>query len=589
MRQQGQVQVSELKEAILAQRSTFRRATWISLIAGLLSLMPTLYMLEVYDRVVNSRSLITLQMLLLLAIGVYVVMEVLDWARAEMMRRAGEAFDARVRERLFDATFMAHLGELKLSGYQVFGDLRTLREFFASPALLALMESPIAIVFLLLIFWIDPTLGWFAVIGATVQLVLALLTERRVLPPLKAATTAAIQAQMYAGGVVRNAEIIEAMGMQDGIRKQWQKMQHKHLQLQALASDHAGSLTAMAKSVQLIQGSALLGLGCWLTVQGTLAGGGGMMIVASILGGMVLKPLVQAVSNWQLVVSGRDAYQRLDRLLTLVQPPPVRMPLPVPQGHLSVEAMTAGAPGGGERPSAPILRNVSFTLKAGECLAVVGPSASGKSTLARLLTGVWPAQAGRVRLDGADIFTWDKAELGPFLGYLPQEIELFDGTLGENIARFGPVAPDKLHAAGSLAGLELLIAELPQGYDTPIGEDGAFLSGGQRQRVGLARAIYGDPHLVVLDEPNASLDEAGSAALVTLLRTLKSRGVTVVIMTHRRKILSVVDRMLVLFDGAVQTYGPRDEVLAAIDKARHDGDLQAPVARLDDPGQGRRT
>lgn len=587
MREKNHAKASELKEAILAQRPTFNRVAGISLIAGLLSLMPTVYMLQIYDRVVNSRSMITLQMLLLLAIGVYVVMEVLAWAWAEMMRQAGEAFDARVRERLFDATFMAHLGGLKLSGNQVFGDLRTLREFFVSPALLALMESPIAIVFLLLIFWIDPTLGWFAVVGAIVQLILALLTERRVQPPLKDANAAAIQAQMYAGGAVRNAEIIEAMGMQDGLHHRWQQMQQKHLRLQAAASDHAGSLTAMAKSVQLIQGSALLGLGCWLTVQGTLAGGGGMMIVASILGGMVLKPLVQTVSNWKLVVSARDAYQRLDRLLTLVPPPRERMSLPVPLGHLSVEAITAGAPGGGERPSAPILRNVSFALKAGECLVVVGPSASGKSTLARLLTGVWPAQAGKVRLDGADIFAWDKAELGPYLGYLPQEIELFDGTLGENIARFGSVAPDKLHAAGSLAGLDDLIAELPQGYDTPIGEDGAFLSGGQRQRVSLARAIYGDPRLVVLDEPNASLDEAGEAALVTVLGTLKSRGVTVVIITHRTNILAVADQMLILVDGTVQVFGPRDEVLAAIDKARRAGGVQPPDAPLTNRGSGR--
>ena len=563
-----QSQIPELEQAIRAQGSTYYRVLAISLFAGLLSLTPTLYMMQIYDRVVNSRSLVTLQMLLVLALGVYLVMEVLHWARAEMMRQAADKVDARLNERLFDAVFMSQLFKLRLSGNQVFSDLRTLREFFVSPVVFAVMESPMAVVFLVAIFWINPMLGAFALMGAMVQLLIALLTEKKVHPPLQEAGRASIAAQMYAAGGMRNAQVIESMGMLEGVHARWLRLQRKSLELQAVASDSAGGLSAAAKSVQLIQGSALLGLACWFAIVGELNGGGGMMIVASILGGMVLKPLVQAVTGWKQVIAMRDAYERLDRLLTQMPAQPEQMSLPAPQGHLNVSALTASAPSLNDAASMPILRNVSFGLNAGECLAVIGPSGSGKSTLAKLLIGVWPARQGKVRLDGADVFAWNKSELGPFLGYLPQEIELFDGTLAENIARFGEVDMHKVRAAAELAGLDSLVQGLPQGYDTPIGEEGAFLSGGQRQRVALARAVYGQPRLVVLDEPNASLDEEGDLALLELLGKLKGRGVTVVVISHRTNILSVVDRLLLLVEGTVQAFGPRDEVLAKINAAR---------------------
>lgn len=560
-------QSTELAQAIRAQSGTYYRVWAISLLAGLLALTPTLYMLQVYDRVVNSRSLVTLQMLVLLVLGIYVVMEVLHWARAEMMRQASEQVDADLNERLFDAVFMAHPHKLKVNGHQIFADLRTLREFFASPVLFAVLESPMTLVFLLVIFWINPMLGGFALLGALIQLVLALLTEKKVRAPLQEASQASIAAQMQASGGVRNAPVIESMGMLDGMHARWLQLQRKSLLLQAIASDRAGGLSATAKSVQLIQGSALLGLAGWLTIEGELQGGGGMMIVASILGGMVLKPLVQAVSNWKQVVAMRDAYDRLDQLLAQMPPRSDQMSLPAPQGHLSVTAVTAGAPARSEGASPPILRNVSFALKAGECLAVIGPSGGGKSTLARLLIGVWPAQQGKVRLDGADVFAWDKSELGPHLGYLPQEVELFDGSLAENIARFGEVDLPQVQAAAQLAGLEDLVQALPQGYDTPIGEDGAFLSGGQRQRVGLARAVYGQPRLVVLDEPNASLDAEGDRVLLDLLGALKQRGVTVVVITHRSHLLTLADRLLLLIEGTVQAWGTPEEVMAKINAA----------------------
>ena len=554
---------SELRESIWALRPYWTRTLFLSIVTGTLSLAPTLYMLEVYDRVVNSASLITLAMLTLLVLGVYVVMEVLEWVRVEMMQHAGQQLDDRLGERVFDAVFAANLRKVQAGGSQALTDMRTLREFFYSPVLLGAMEAPVALLFLVLIFLISPVLGWFAVLGAMAQLLIAVMTERRTQPPLAEANKAAIGAQGYATGALRNAQVIESMGMLEGIHRRWMQRQRKFLLLQAEASDHAGGLTAASKSVQLIQSSALLGLGCWLMLQGELAGGGGMMIVGSILGGKVLQPLVQVVSNWKLVINVRDAFQRLDNLLQQVPAGAERMSLPAPRGYLSVEAVTAGAPGS---PVA-ILRNVSFALPAGQCLAIVGPSASGKTTLARLMMGLWPTLAGKIRLDGADMFAWNKTELGPFVGYLPQGVELFDGTLAENIARFGEIDREKVEEAARLIGLDALAAELPQGYDSRIGEDGAFLSGGQRQRVGLARAIYGNPRFVVLDEPNSSLDERGEAALLQMLQALKHRGVTVVVITHRTSVLAAADRMLILRDGMVQGYGPRDEVLAALKKA----------------------
>ena len=287
-----------------------------------------------------------------------------------------------------------------------------------------------------------------------------------------------------------------------------------------------------------------------------------MMIVASILGGRVLAPLVQIITQWRMVVNVRDAWQRLDDLLAAVPVKARPMPLPAPRGMLQVEVLMAGAPNTG----VALLKNVAFSLLPGEVLAVVGPSASGKTSLARLLVGLWPVASGSIRLDGADIFAWDKSELGPCLGYLPQGVELLDGTLAENIARFGEVEPAKIKAAALAVGLHDFIMSLPLGYESPVGREGAMLSGGQRQRVALARAIYGDPVLVVLDEPNSSLDEAGDEALATVILELKARGTTFVIMTHRTSVLAVADKMLVLRDGVMQAFGPRDDLLAALKK-----------------------
>ena len=555
---------SELHEAILAFKPHYWRAFRFALIGALLILAPTAYMFEVYERVVNSRSHTTLVMLTVILVIAYIVMEVLDWARSETMREAGQLLDQRMAPRVFQAMYESNLRRMGPPSIQPMNDFRTVRDFLHHPVLGALMESPISLVFMLILFLASPVLGWAAVAGALVQVGLAWLNERSTNPPLTEANRSAIAAQQYADGSLRNAEVIEAMGMLHHIHRRWMEKQHAFLGLQAQASDKAGAFQAGSKFVQTTMGSLLLGLGGWLILEDALPGGPGMMIVASVLGGRMLAPLVQMVSQWRAVVNVRDAWRRLEQLLTQIPERPEAMSLPAPRGVLSVEHVIAGAPGS----NAPILRGIAFALQAGEVLAVVGPSASGKTTLARLLVGLWPTVSGKVRLDGADVFSWDKLELGPYMGYLPQGVELLEGTLAENIARFGEVSSEKVIAAARSAGLHEMILRFPKGYDTPIGEAGNLLSGGQRQRIGLARAVYGDPVLVVLDEPNANLDDVGEAALVRTVQELKAKGRTVFLITHRPGIVAVADRLLILRNGMVQTEGPRDEVLASMRAAQ---------------------
>ena len=565
---------SELSLALDTIRPAIVRAALFSMIISFMALAPTVYMLEVYDRVVNSRSGMTLAMLTLMIVGAYAVMEILEKVRGALLRAAGVALDEKLSKRVYDAMFQGFLKRQVGGSMQVLNDLRLIREFLPNPALLAVMEAPVALLALALIFAINPLLGWSAVVGALAQLGVAFMTEKATRKPLIEANRSAVGAQQMAESSLRNAHVMESMGMLDAVHARWNKRQQEFLAYQAQASEGAGLWTAMSKLVQQVMGSLLLGLGAWLLLRNELNGGAGMMIIGSVLGGRVLAPLAQLVSQWSAVVNVRAAWERLEGLLAQMPAKPKNMSLPAPKGVLTVESLMAGAPG---HPVA-IVRGVQFGLNPGEVLAVVGPSASGKTTLARLLVGLWPAMSGKVRLDGADIHTWDKAELGPYLGYLPQGVELLEGTLAENIARFGDVDMVQVEAAARLVGLHDLIMALPQGYNSPIGRDGAVLSGGQRQRVGLARALYGKPVFVVLDEPNSSLDEAGDAALANAIASLKQLGTTFVVMTHRTSVLGVADKMLLMRDGAQQAFGPRDEVLAALQQARQPAVPAVPAA-----------
>jgi ATP-binding cassette subfamily C exporter for protease/lipase len=553
----------ELRAALVALQPYFKKAGWMALIASVLLLAPSVYMLEVYDRVVNSRNPVTLLMLTVLVLMVYAVLEVLDWARSEVMREAGVALERQLGPRLFRAMFESNLKRAPGGSLQTLSDLRQLREFLYSPVVAAVMELPVSLLFLVLVFAIHPLLGWFALVGALVQATLAWLSERTTQPLMSQANRTAMVSQQQVDAMLRNAQVVQAMGMQNTMYHRWHTLQQEFLEQQASASAHAGTLQATTKFWQNVVSSGLLGLACWLLLRNQLNGGGGMMIVASILGGRVLAPLVQGVAQWQLVIQVIDACKRTDHLLQMIPVRPKSMSLPTPKGALKVEALVATAPGS----SAPLLKDLSFSLLPGEVLAVVGPSAAGKTTLARMLMGLWSAASGKVRLDGVDVFSWNKAELGPHVGYLPQGVELIDGTLAENIARFGPFDRLMIEAAARAVGLHEWALQLPQGYDSPVGRDGGLLSGGWRQRVGLARALFGNPVFVVLDEPNASLDEAGDAALMAALAQFKARGTTFVVMTHRTSVLDVADKILVLHEGQAQAFGPRDDVLAALQQA----------------------
>ena len=554
---------SALKSVLKSQLPLYKRAAWLSVFIGLLMLTPSWFMFEAYGRVLNSRNERTLYMLLLATVGLYMAMELLDLARSRILHAASEKVDAALRERVFDLVFLNIARRQPISATQVFADLKAVRDFIPSPPVTAAMDLPAALIFLILLFLIGPLLGMMALVGALLQFGVAWSTERKTMPTLTEATKASMAAQVYANNSLRNAQVIESMGMVGNIHSRWNERQRRFVSLQTQASDVGGLNSVFAKLIQTMQGSLLLGGACWLALTNDLWGGGGMMIVASILGGRVLQPLAQLVAQWRIVVTARDAYQRLNTLLGAATTPEPAMPLPPPKGVLTVEQLIAGAPGA----PVPILKGLSFFARPGEVLAIVGPSASGKTSLARMLVGVWPAGSGKVRLDGVDVYGWNKAELGPHVGYLPQAVELFDGTVAENIARFGSVELDKVRQAAQQVGLVEMIEALPQGFDTRIGEDGAILSGGQRQRLALARAVYGNPQLVVLDEPNASMDDAGEKALLQLLLALKSRGATVLAITHRTTLLPAADRMLVLNDGQLAMFGPRDEVLAGLKKA----------------------
>jgi ATP-binding cassette subfamily C exporter for protease/lipase len=551
---------SELALAFDPLKPVLMRAAGFSMVISLLALSPTVYMLEVYDRVVNARSGMTLTMLTIMVILAYAVMEILEKVRGAMLRASGVQLDEKMSERVYSAMFQGFLRRHISGGTQVLNDLKLVREFLYNPALLAVMEAPVALVALALIFAINPLLGWSAVLGAIAQMGVAFMNERATRKPLNEANRSAVAAQQFAEASLRNAHVMESMGMLDAVHARWQKRQREFLSHQAQASEGAGLWTAMSKLIQQLMGSLLLGLGAWLLLGNSLNGGGSMMIIGSVLGGRVLAPLGQVVAQWNAVINVRAAWARLEALLAQIPTKPEAMPLPAPKGFLTVEALMAGAPG----QQVPIVRGVQFGIQPGEVLAVIGPSASGKTTLAKLLVGLWPAISGKVRLDGADVHLWDKSELGPYMGYLPQGVELLDGTLAENIARFGDVDMVQVEAAARLVGLHELIMSLPQGYNSPVGRDGTMLSGGQRQRVGLARALYGKPVFVVLDEPNSSLDEAGDAALASAILALKQLGTTFVVMTHRSSILGVTDKILLMREGAQQAFGPRDEVLAAL-------------------------
>jgi ATP-binding cassette subfamily C protein EexD len=520
-------------------------------------------MLQVYDRVLTSGSGSTLLMLSLIVLLLLATMAVLEWVRSQILVRVSERLDGLLGERLYDLSFRQALATGgRQSQAQPLHDLQGLRQFLTGPGLIAFFDAPWLPVYCLVMFAFHPWYGWLCVLAAVLLVCIAIANERSTSALLIEANRESAAGHAAVGRTLGNAEAIEALGMLGNLRKRWRARSRRVLAAQTRASERGGRWTTLSRMLRLTMQSAMLGVGAWLVLANEMTPG--IMVAGSILLGRALAPVDQLTGVWKQFIGAREQYRRLNEWLGRVPPLPERMALPTPAGRIAVENVTVVPPGG----KAPALRGVSFEVLAGEVVGIVGPSASGKSTLARTLLGVWPAMHGTVRLDGANVYGWNREELGPHVGYLPQDVELFDGSIAENIARFGNVASDDVVAAARLAGIHEMILRMPQGYDHVIGVNGGVLSGGQRQRVGLARAVYGRPKLVVLDEPNASLDEAGDEALLAALRTLKQRGTTIVIISHRPNLLAVVDKIAALNDGQLTAFGPRDRTLALLSGAR---------------------
>ncbi len=553
-----QVAQNEIVEVLTSFKATFRTIGVFSAIINVLMLVPALYMLQVYDRVLASRNETTLLMLTLIVLAAYLVMSSLEFIRSFVLIRVGAQLDMKMNKRIYEAAFEQNLKRPGGSAGQALQDLTSIRQFLTGNGPFAFFDAPWFPVYLIVIYLFDPILGLFALSGTVVLVVLAIVNEIVSKKPLAAAGTMAIESANLASNNLRNAEVIAAMGMLPHLMSRWFKLHSRFLQLQAEASEKAGMIASGTKFVRTSMQSLILGLGALLVLDGRITPG--MMIVASILMGRALSPVEQLIGVWKNWSNTRGAYQRLTELLQVNPAREAGMSLPKPLGRISVEAVTAAPPG----VSSALIKNLSFAIFPGDVLGIIGPSGAGKSTLARLLVGIWPSMIGKVRLDGADVYLWNKAELGPHIGYLPQDIELFGGTVSENIARFGKIDPDEVVLAAKRAGVNDMILRFPQGYDTPLGDGGAGLAGGQKQRIGLARALYGDPALVVLDEPNSNLDDTGEAALVAAINDLRSRQKTVVMITHRPNILGATTKLLVLQEGVARSFGPRADVLAEL-------------------------
>ncbi|OYX20746.1 MAG: type I secretion system permease/ATPase [Rhodobacterales bacterium 32-66-9] len=564
----------ELRAARAASRQAVFTAFLFSALVNVLMLTAPLYMLQVYDRVLVSRSEETLLALSLLMAFLFVIMGVLDHARGRITARVGarlqEALDARVLSAAFRRLTVAPQDTAALAAQK---DLDAIARFWASPVLLALFDAPWAPVFIAAIFVFQPWLGALALAGGLVILVLSLANQHATDRPLQAANLAGLAAERQAENLKQEAELVQSLGMAAAAFARLKTRRDAALDAGLAAADSAGRYSVAIRTFRLFLQSAMLGLAAWLVLRQELSAGA--MIAASILTGRALQPVEQAVGQWAVLSRARQAGTRLAGLLASVPPLPTRMDLPRPKALVEVQGLTVVPPGA----AAPVLRNLSFTLPPGRALGVIGPSGSGKSSLARALSGVWHPAAGRIRLAGATLDQYDPDRLGSYIGYLPQRVTLFDGTIAENIARLHAGADaGRIVAAARAAAAHQMILKLPNGYDTPVASMGSRLSGGQIQRIGLARALYGDPVLLILDEPNSNLDNDGSIALNSAIRTAKARGASVLIMAHRPAAIQECDLLLVLQDGAAAAFGPRDTVLR--EAVRNAGD----IARAAAPG-----
>jgi ATP-binding cassette subfamily C protein EexD len=549
-------QKTDLQRALDATKGSFISAGVFSMFINILMLVPVIYMLQVYDRVITSGSEDTLIMITLIMVFLLSSMGALEWVRSRILVRVAAKLDQLLSHRVFVASFKQSLySGGRNNNAQCIQDLTGLRQFMTGNGLFAFFDAPWLPIYLAVMFAFHPLYGWVGVISAALLGVMAVVNEKSTSKLLQEANKESSQANNAVSRTLSNAEVIESMGMLDRVSERWQKRQGKVVAWQAKASDKAAVITSITKSFRIIVQSLILGLGAYLVIQQEITPG--LVIAGSILLGRALAPIDQMIGAWKGFVVARTQYHRLDDVLRKIPADKETMSLPAPKGQIRAENVSVAPPGS----KTPVLSGLSFLAQPGEVWGILGPSAAGKSTLARALLGIWPTVGGKMRLDNADIFAWNRQELGDYIGYLPQDIELFDGTISENIARFGEVDAEKVVAAAKAAGVHEMILTLGEGYDTVIGAGGVMLSGGQRQRVGLARALYGEPVFIVLDEPNSNLDDVGEKALARAIAEAKARGATVFIITHRVSVLSQVDKLMMIAGGRLQLMGPRDEVL----------------------------
>ena len=541
------------------------KSAWVavfvfSMTINLLMLAPTVYMMQVSDRVMTSRNMTTLMMLSLLALAVFAVMGTLEWARSRVMVRLGVRLDRRLGAKLLSLSHRFEVEKIG-DGRRLLADLTHLRAFLTGYAIFAVLDAPWVPIFIFVTVMLHPLLAWVSLGGAILMVILTYVTERAIRKPLADSNNSAAETSQFVATNMRHGEIIEAMGMFPMMLQRWQQKQDRHLMHQAIASDRAGIVQGMTKFVRMTNQAVAMGVGGFLFLTTDVSPA--IIFAASLLSSRISQPIESLTATWSQLGTVRECWRRLEDALRFAEREYSGITLPAPKGEVALEGVFGGPPG----IPTPFVQNVNLKIPAGVIVAIVGSSASGKSTLVRLVTGVWAPRMGTVRLDGADLLTWRREQLGPYIGYLPQDVELIEGTVAENIARLGPLDSDRVIAAARAAGVHEMVLQMAAGYGTQVGANGAFLSGGQRQRVALARAMYGDPPLLVLDEPNANLDEAGELALDKALQEAKQRGQTVMIVSHRPIAIRNCDLILVMQDGQVLLYGPREQVMAKLASA----------------------
>lgn len=562
---------NEISKALTEFRGAFRDVGLFTAAINILLLAPSLYMMQVYDRVLGSRNSTTLIMLSLMIVGFFVLINTLDYLRGVVVTQIGVKLDSFLNERIFTASFEQNLKLKGVNAGQALNDLTTIRQFVTGNAIFVLFDAPWFPVYLLIIFVFNFWLGVFALVSTVTLISLAWINERLTKQALAEANNLSIESTNTANNHLRNAEVIHALGMLPNLRSRWYKLHQKFLKAQLVASQRGAVIGSVTKCVRASVQSLILGLAAYLVIIGDVSSG--MMIGATLLLGRAIGPVEQVISVWRQWRGVLSSYARLTQLLADNPQRPDGMALPAPIGELRVSTLIAAPPG----RDTPILRGLSFDAHPGEVIGIMGPSGAGKSTLARLLVGVWPAASGSVRLDAADVYQWNKTELGPHIGYLPQDIELFAGSISENIARFTEVDPEKVVEAAKVTGFHEMILQFPRGYDTVIGDAGAGLSGGQKQRIGLARALYGDPSFIVLDEPNSNLDEAGVASLMKAVSVLSQQKKTVILITHNPLVLRVTSKLMILRNGLIDKFGPTGDVVKELTEASRAANPQVPT------------